>query len=124
MTLRVDLSPEIEDRLRAKAAEQGLTPERYVQGMLENTFSATAASPPVSGAPDGDRHDVPAGPTEEFDDDTDSARPWRGVFALEYDHPTLFVKTISVQALPRWEPSVAIHRLSQTLGRAAAKDGA
>ena len=108
MILNLDLSAEMEDRLREKAAERGVSPESYIQGMLENTLASSGRSEPSDDAIARRGEEVPAGRTEDREDAMDSATPWRGVFAMEYGRPALFVKSVPVDSLPRWEPQITI----------------
>jgi hypothetical protein len=45
MTLTVQISPELEKRLEAEAAEQGLTTAEYVRAVLEKMFATPGRAP-------------------------------------------------------------------------------
>lgn len=44
MTLQIDLTPEIEDRLRDKAAREGLSPGELARRLIENGLPAFSPS--------------------------------------------------------------------------------
>lgn len=49
MTLTIELAPDVEDRLRAEAAQRGLDPSAYVKEMLRRELGLPL---PVVGPPD------------------------------------------------------------------------
>jgi hypothetical protein len=111
MNLRLKIAPETERRLRARAAETGQTPEAFVEGLLELTLSADVLPPPGTSKATGNETTGPSEPLTDSGEEQDPLATWRGVFATEHPHETLFMQDFAVPAtgLPRREPKVILN---------------
>lgn len=108
MNLRLSIAPETEQRLRARAQAKGLTPEAFIQGLLESTLAADVRpTAPGSAAKD----DGAFGTLPDAGEEQELPAPWRGVFATEHPHETLFTQDLAVplSGLPRREPNVILN---------------
>lgn len=91
MTVELQLGPEVESRLRRKAAAGGQSLEAYLCAVVERESKTLG----------GD------GPPATSSAENDEERPWRGVFILPRLRRALFSPTLVFPALelPRREPA-------------------
>lgn len=98
MTVELYLGPEVERRLRCKAAAGGVTLEAYLRTVVEH---ASQTSENADGAT-----------TADVEED----RPWRGVLVLPWSRRAAFSPRLECPALalPRREPvpNMNWHRVS------------
>lgn len=98
MTVELSLGPEVERRLRCKAAAGGLTLEAYLRAVVERASQTPENADAATTA----------------DDEED--RPWRGVFILPWSRRAMFSPMLEghALALPRREPvpNMNWHRVS------------
>src|SRR4051794_14137551 len=102
MTITIQLPPELERALQARAAGRGLDLEAFVLESLR----ATLGRPPEMERGDGESPAPEPAAAEEADDES----PWRGAFPLEPPRRELFTQEVNLRtsALPRWQPEVVI----------------
>ena len=112
MSQTLEIPDQVYAALVAAAKAQGKSPADLIAGLLPEVTkqdspasSATVAgSAPTAADPHVDSSSYVA------DQDADMDRPWRGVFAPEYDREVLFTQEMTIQTadLPHWEPQVTI----------------
>jgi hypothetical protein len=100
MTVELQLGPEVESRLRRKAAAGGQSLEAYLCAVVERESTPLGGdSPPATSSAENDEE-----------------RPWRGVFVLPRLRRALFSPTLAFSTLdlPRRRPSPNMnwHRVS------------
>jgi Arc/MetJ-type ribon-helix-helix transcriptional regulator len=84
-------------RLLRKKVENGQFPNE--EAVVEQALRRFLTEEPNQGPP-------PTSPATESEKENDEARPWRGVYALEFPEEVLFTKQIDIRSeeLDEWRP--------------------
>jgi hypothetical protein len=98
MNVSLNITGEIEQKLRAQAAASGTSVEDYVHALVTKATTLTASTETANQL---------ANPELEEDD----AAPWRGVFPLASERETIFTKSLDVRLddLPMREPRIVFN---------------
>jgi hypothetical protein len=114
MSQMLEIPDQVYAALVEAATAQGKSPADLIAGLLPEI---TKQNSPSSSAPVAGSAPTPGDPFADSSssdvDDQDGAdmdRPWRGVFAPEYEREVLFTQEMTIRTadLPRWEPQVTI----------------
>ncbi len=89
-------------RLLRKEVENGVFPNE--EAVVEEALKLFLIKEPGKGKPS------PSPAIEPQKDDDEDARPWRGVYALEFPDEVLFTKPIDIRSeqLDEWQPQGVI----------------
>src|SRR5947209_2286338 len=89
--MTIQLTPELESRLKKEAAKQGVDPSAYASSLIAEHL----------------RRDASVATSEEVEE-----AALRGLVPIESDREVIFTDTIQarIQDLPKWQPQVIVNR--------------